>query len=151
MSVSEVLFRGLRHGERACLAKAITLVESQASRHQQEAAKLMQAVTKYSGKSIRVGLSGPPGVGKSTLIEALGMHIVSLEKKVAVLAVDPSSPITGGSILGDKTRMPNLSQHPSAYIRPSPSQGTLGSFFFSFSHFHFLFLKGDQSYQENQS
>lgn len=120
------LIEGIRRADRRALAKAITLLESTLPEHRQRATALLDAVLAESGKSIRVGISGPPGVGKSTFIEALGMHLVERGHRVAVLAVDPSSVRTGGSILGDKTRMERLSASPSAYIRPSPSQGALG-------------------------
>ncbi|MCB1614467.1 MAG: methylmalonyl Co-A mutase-associated GTPase MeaB [Pseudomonadales bacterium] len=113
-------------GNRRILAKAITLVESKKDEHRQQAQALLEAVIPYSGKSIRIGITGIPGVGKSTFIEAFGQHLVSIGKKVAVLAVDPSSPIAGGSILGDKTRMEYLSRLENAFIRPSPSEGSLG-------------------------
>ena len=116
----------LRSGNRRSLAKAITLVESTLERHRQEAQQVLEQLLPHSGNSIRIGITGIPGVGKSTFIEAFGLHLISLGKKVAVLAVDPSSPIAGGSILGDKTRMELLSRESNAYIRPSPSQGALG-------------------------
>jgi len=116
----------LRGGDRRTLAKAITLVESQLVNHQILAQTLLEKALPYSGNSIRIGISGIPGVGKSTFIEAFGLHLVAKGKKVAVLAVDPSSPIAGGSILGDKTRMEHLSRESSAYIRPSPAAGELG-------------------------
>ena len=116
----------LLQGQRRALAKAITLVESKLDSHRQQAQLLLNSVLPHTGKSIRLGITGTPGVGKSTFIEALGLHLVSQGKNVAVLAVDPSSPITGGSILGDKTRMERLSQEDSAFIRPSPSSGALG-------------------------
>jgi LAO/AO transport system kinase len=119
-------FAGVRAGNVAVLARALTLVESRKPRHQALAETLITRLLPYSGQSIRVGISGTPGAGKSTFIEALGLHLVHSGKRVAVLAVDPSSSITGGSILGDKTRMANLSAEPNAYIRPSPSAGTLG-------------------------
>jgi len=108
------------------LARALTLVESSNPRHQALADELLTRLFPHTGNSIRVGVTGAPGVGKSTFIEALGMHLVHSGKKIAVLAVDPSSGISGGSILGDKTRMPHLAVEPAAYIRPSPSAGTLG-------------------------
>lgn len=116
----------LLSGNRRVLAKAITLVESKKNEHRQQAQDLLDKVIPHSGKSIRIGITGIPGVGKSTFIEAFGQYIVSLGKKVAVLAVDPSSPIAGGSILGDKTRMEQLSRLENAFIRPSPSEGSLG-------------------------
>ncbi|MGW6376653.1 methylmalonyl Co-A mutase-associated GTPase MeaB [Rhodococcus sp. NPDC055112] len=112
--------------QRAQLAKAITLVESTRADHREQAQQLLLRLLPHAGGAIRVGITGVPGVGKSTTIEALGMHLLELGHKVAVLAVDPSSTRTGGSILGDKTRMQNLSVQPNAYIRPSPTSGTLG-------------------------
>lgn len=116
----------LRNGNRRALAKAITLVESKLDSHRLQAQQLLEQVLPYSGNSIRVGITGIPGVGKSTFIETFGLYLIGLGKKVAVLAVDPSSPIAGGSILGDKTRMEELSRAQNAFIRPSPSEGTLG-------------------------
>jgi LAO/AO transport system kinase len=116
----------LRQGNRRALAKAITLVESKLDSHRQQAQLLLEQVLPFSGNSIRIGITGIPGVGKSTFIETFGLHLIGLGKKVAVLAVDPSSPIAGGSILGDKTRMEELSRREEAFIRPSPSEGTLG-------------------------
>jgi LAO/AO transport system kinase len=113
-------------GNRRALAKAITLVESTLPAHIARAETLLERVLPHTGNSMRVGISGVPGVGKSTFIEAFGMHLIACGKRVAVLAVDPSSPVAGGSILGDKTRMEALSRHPDAFIRPSPSQGALG-------------------------
>jgi LAO/AO transport system kinase len=112
--------------QRRALAKAITLLESTRADHRAQADALLTALLPHTGKSFRLGISGVPGVGKSTLIEALGLHLISLGHRVAVLAVDPSSSVSGGSILGDKTRMEHLSVQESAYIRPSPSSGTLG-------------------------
>ena len=117
---------GLRAGNRRALAKAITLVESSRSEHRAEAQVLLEELLPHTGRSIRVGISGIPGVGKSTFIEAFGMHLIDADHRVAVLAVDPSSPVAGGSILGDKTRMETLSREEAAFIRPSPSQGALG-------------------------
>jgi LAO/AO transport system kinase len=108
------------------MARAITLLESTRADHAVPAQRLLEELVPDSGGAIRVGVSGPPGVGKSCLIETLGLLLVEQGKRVAVLAVDPSSPVTGGSILGDKTRMERLSRHPDAYIRPSPSGGSLG-------------------------
>ncbi len=113
-------------GNRRALAKAITLVESQLESHIEKAQELLAALLPHAGKSMRVGISGTPGVGKSTFIEAFGECLTAQGKKVAVLAVDPSSPVAGGSILGDKTRMENLSRNPNAFIRPSPASGHLG-------------------------
>ncbi len=112
--------------QRRAVAKAITMLESTRSDHRAQADALLTELLPHTGKSFRLGISGVPGVGKSTLIEALGLHLISLGHRVAVLAVDPSSSLSGGSILGDKTRMEYLSVHESAYIRPSPSSGTLG-------------------------
>ena len=113
-------------GDRRALARAITLIESTRRDHRAEASALLEAIMPYTGKSIRVGISGAPGVGKSTFIEALGNHVIDRGLKPAVLTVDPSSAISGGSILGDKTRMETLARRPEAFIRPSPSGTTLG-------------------------
>jgi LAO/AO transport system kinase len=121
-----VLAADLRAGHRAALARAITLVESRRSDHQAAARELVQALLPDTGTAIRVGITGSPGVGKSTMIDALGMLLIGRGQKVAVLAVDPSSARTGGSILGDKTRMAKLAASDFAYIRPSPAAGTLG-------------------------
>lgn len=117
---------GLIAGNRRALAKAITLIESSRDVDREAAQALLQSILPHSGKSIRIGITGIPGVGKSTFIEAFGLFLISCGKRVAVLAVDPSSPISGGSILGDKTRMEVLSRQDGAFIRPSPSQGSLG-------------------------
>ncbi len=122
----QTLAQGLRSGNRRSLAKAITLVESTRADHQADAQRLLEAVLPATGKAVRIGISGVPGVGKSTFIEAFGLHLIGQGKRVAVLAVDPSSAISGGSILGDKTRMAQLSAAPEAFIRPSPSAGSLG-------------------------
>jgi len=116
----------LRAGQRAALARAITLIESRRADHQAKARDLVQTLLPRTGKAIRVGITGSPGVGKSTTIDALGMFLIDRGHNVAVLAVDPSSARTGGSILGDKTRMPRLSASDGAFIRPSPAAGTLG-------------------------
>ena len=116
----------LRAGDPVTLAQAITLVESSAPQHALQAAELMKLLLPHRDHSIRVGITGVPGVGKSTFIEAFGLYLCEQGHRVAVLAVDPTSAISGGSILGDKTRMEKLSRHPSAYIRPSPSGGALG-------------------------
>ena len=120
------LARDLRSGSRAALARAITLVESRRSDHQALARELVQMLLPDTGKAFRVGITGSPGVGKSTTIDVLGTHLIEQGHKVAVLAVDPSSARSGGSILGDKTRMARLSASDHAFIRPSPSSGTLG-------------------------
>jgi LAO/AO transport system kinase len=120
------LAEGVLGGDRRSLAKAITLVESSKPEDRAAANELLQAVLPATGGAVRVGISGPPGVGKSTLIEVLGQRLVSEGCRVAVLAVDPSSARTGGSILGDKTRMADLGRHPDAFVRPSPSRGDLG-------------------------
>jgi LAO/AO transport system kinase len=116
----------LRGGDRAALARAITLVESRRADHQAMARDLVQQLLPATGAAVRVGITGSPGVGKSTTIDALGMMLIGRGHRVAVLAVDPSSARTGGSILGDKTRMARLAVEPNAYIRPSPAAGTLG-------------------------
>ncbi len=120
------LERRLLAGDRAALARAITLVESRRTDHQEAARALLERVMPHTGKAQRLGITGVPGAGKSTTIEALGVNLTRAGHKVAVLAVDPSSSRTGGSILGDKTRMERLATDPNAYIRPSPSGGTLG-------------------------
>ena len=113
-------------GDRRALAKAITLVESQRDADRDAAQALLQNLLPHTGNSIRVGVTGVPGVGKSTFIETFGQHVISQGRRLAVLAVDPSSPVAGGSILGDKTRMEMLSREEGAYIRPSPAGGALG-------------------------
>lgn len=117
---------GVLEGNRRSLAQAITLIESTRNDHQTAASSLLQQLMPNAGMSIRVGISGVPGVGKSTFVEALGNHVIDAGYRVAVLTVDPSSAISGGSILGDKTRMELLSRRPEAYIRPSPAGSTLG-------------------------
>ncbi len=117
---------GVQSGDRAMLARAITLVESTKREHQQLAREVLQLVTGKAKNVLRLGITGVPGVGKSTTIDQLGMNLVDQGHKVAVLAVDPTSKRTGGSILGDKTRMNRLAQCPDAFIRPSPTSGTLG-------------------------
>ena len=120
------LVRGVRGGDRASIARAITLVESCRPDHQKAARELVQDVLPSTGNAVRVGITGAPGVGKSTMIDALGTLLTSQGQKVAVLAIDPSSVRSGGSILADKTRMPRLAVDSSAFVRPSPSSGTLG-------------------------
>src|ERR687888_1369834 len=123
---TKALTKELRTGSRAALARAITLIESRRADHQASARDLVQALLPDTGKAVRVGITGSPGGGKSTTIDALGMFLIEQGHKVAVLAVDPSSARTGGSILGDKTRMAQLAASDQAFIRPSPSSGTLG-------------------------
>ncbi|MBK6508190.1 MAG: methylmalonyl Co-A mutase-associated GTPase MeaB [Haliea sp.] len=118
--------QGLLGGNRRALAKAITLVESTLDTHREQAQDILEQVLPHSGNSLRIGITGVPGVGKSTFIEAFGLHLIAQGKRVAVLAVDPSSPIAGGSILGDKTRMEELSRREEAFIRPTPAAGALG-------------------------
>ncbi|MSP89536.1 MAG: methylmalonyl Co-A mutase-associated GTPase MeaB [Alphaproteobacteria bacterium] len=113
-------------GDRRALARAITLVESTRSDHQSSAGQLIDRLLPHTGRAIRLGITGVPGVGKSTFIEAFGLHAIGAGHRVAVLAVDPSSQVSGGSILGDKTRMEKLARAPAAFIRPSPTAGTLG-------------------------
>ncbi|HYQ45376.1 MAG TPA: methylmalonyl Co-A mutase-associated GTPase MeaB [Polyangiaceae bacterium] len=113
-------------GERRGLAQAVTLVESTLPAHTERAQRLLERILPHTGASVRVGVTGVPGVGKSTFVDALGAHLLSLGKRVAVLAIDPSSSVSGGSILGDKTRMPRLAISERAFVRPSPSSGALG-------------------------
>jgi LAO/AO transport system kinase len=122
----KALMRGIRAGERAVVARAITLIESKRPDHQKAARELVQNLLPDTGKGVRVGITGMPGVGKSTTIDALGTYLTEQGHRVAVLAVDPSSNRTGGSILADKTRMPRLAADPAAFIRPSPTSGSLG-------------------------
>jgi len=122
----QTLVDGVLAGQRRSLAKAITLIESTRRDHQQRAQSVLNALLPSTGRAIRVGISGVPGAGKSTFIEALGVWLIEQGKKLAVLAVDPSSSLSGGSILGDKTRMEQLCQREEAFIRPSPSAGSLG-------------------------
>jgi LAO/AO transport system kinase len=124
--MTEIDLALLRRGDRRTLAKAITLSESTLDAHRSQAQQILEQLLPATGNSIRIGITGIPGVGKSTFIEAFGLHLIHEGKKVAVLAVDPSSPIAGGSILGDKTRMEELSRNSKAFIRPSPASGALG-------------------------
>jgi LAO/AO transport system kinase len=124
-SVQELVW-GVRQNNRAMLAQAITLIESNAARHFEKGQELINHILPDTGNSIRIGITGVPGAGKSTFIEAFGSYLSDLGHRVAVLAVDPSSSVTGGSILGDKTRMDRLSKNPRAFVRPSPAAGTLG-------------------------
>ena len=130
ISQVEPLQQSLLHGtpvqQRRAVAKAITLLESTRADHRAQGDELLTALLPHSGNALRLGISGVPGVGKSTFIETLGLHLIGLGHRVAVLAIDPSSTVSGGSILGDKTRMEQLSVREEAYIRPSPSSGTLG-------------------------
>jgi LAO/AO transport system kinase len=120
------LARGIRAGDRAMLARAITLIESKRADHRKAAHRLVQDLLPATGKAVRLGITGAPGAGKSTTIDALGTALTGAGHKVAVLAVDPSSSRSGGSILGDKTRMARLASDPHAFVRPSPASGTLG-------------------------
>lgn len=117
---------GLKYGNIAILSRAITLIESTKAAHQELASQLIDAILPLTGNAVRIGITGVPGVGKSTFIESFGMHFIEQGKKVAVLAIDPSSSLSKGSILGDKTRMEKLSVHPNAFIRPSAASGSLG-------------------------
>ncbi len=123
---ADVFVEGILAGDRGILSRAITLIESALPAHYEKAQEIIEKCIPYSGRSFRIGITGVPGVGKSTFIEAFGMHLISAGHKIAVLAVDPSSEITKGSILGDKTRMETLSVNDNAFIRPSPSAGSLG-------------------------
>ncbi len=125
-AADRMLVAGIRSGERRALAKAITLIESTRRDHQARGQAVLEALLPHTGRSIRIGISGAPGVGKSTFIETLGLYLIKEGHRVAVLAVDPSSTVTGGSILADKTRMEELSRAPQAFIRPSPTSGSLG-------------------------
>src|SRR5690625_16773 len=122
----DTIYEKLIEGSRMDLAKAITLIESLNAEDQQNAQRLLKKTLSHTGNSVRIGVSGVPGSGKSTFIETFGHMLCELGFKVAVLAIDPSSSVTGGSVLGDKTRMEQLSSHPNAFIRPSPTSGTLG-------------------------
>jgi len=123
---NQSLISGIRQGNRTLLSKAITLVESNSMRHFTQAQELIKDLMPHSGKSIRIGITGVPGAGKSTFIEAFGLWLIERGHQIAVLAIDPSSSISKGSILGDKTRMEQLARHPKSFIRPSPSGGILG-------------------------
>jgi LAO/AO transport system kinase len=126
VSDTDQLANGVLEGDRRALARLITRIESTRTDHRSEASEAIARLLPEAGKSIRIGISGVPGVGKSSFIETFGLHVVEQGHKVAVLAVDPSSPKHGGSILGDKTRMEKLARHPGAYVRPSPSGGSVG-------------------------
>ena len=126
MSESSELLQAARRGDRRALGRAIILIESTRPDHRAEARALLEAALPQSGGAVRIGITGTPGVGKSTFIESFGLYLIEQGLKVAVIAVDPSSRRSGGSILGDKTRMAELSRHGDAFIRPSPSAGTLG-------------------------
>jgi LAO/AO transport system kinase len=125
LSIDEYV-EGVRSGDRVILGRTITLVESNAAAHSALAQQVLTRLLPFTGKSLRVGITGVPGAGKSTFIEALGCHLTANGHRVAVLAIDPSSSITKGSVLGDKTRMERLAREPNCFIRPSPSGGTLG-------------------------
>ncbi len=125
LSVDEYC-EGILQGNRTVLSRAVTLIESNKPEHQFVAQEIISRCLPFSGKSLRIGITGVPGAGKSTFIESFGTYLTSLGKKIAVLAIDPSSERSKGSILGDKTRMEELSSDPNAYIRPSPSSGSLG-------------------------
>ena len=122
----DMLSAGVRRGNRRALAQAITLLESTNPDHRHDADFLLASLLPYGGNTIRIGISGVPGVGKSTFIERFGLHVLAQQHKLAVLAIDPTSKLSGGSILGDKTRMEELSRHPNAFIRPSPAGYRLG-------------------------
>ncbi|MEP6826259.1 MAG: methylmalonyl Co-A mutase-associated GTPase MeaB, partial [Ramlibacter sp.] len=126
MALCNQVLNGEGPVQRRAVAKAITLLESTRTDHRAEADALLTALLPHTGASFRLGISGVPGVGKSTFIEVLGLYLIGRGHRVAVLTIDPSSTVSGGSILGDKTRMEKLSVHEQAYIRPSPSSGTLG-------------------------
>jgi len=118
--------RGVLENDRTILARTITLIESNSAIHNETAQKVLKELLPYTGKSLRIGITGFPGAGKSSFIETFGLYLINLDYKVAVLAIDPSSTVTKGSILGDKTRMEKLSREANSFIRPSPSSGTLG-------------------------
>jgi len=126
VDTAPALIEGIRAGDRRSLARAITLAESTRADHRALADEVLEALLEHTGRATRIGISGPPGVGKSTFIEAFGLHVIDQGHRLAVLAVDPSSRRTGGSILGDKTRMADLSHRHEAFIRPSPGSGHLG-------------------------
>jgi len=126
VDTAPALIEGIRAGDRRSLARAITLAESTRADHRALADEVLEALLEHTGRATRIGISGPPGVGKSTFIEAFGLHVIEQGHRLAVLAVDPSSRRTGGSILGDKTRMADLSHRHEAFIRPSPGSGHLG-------------------------
>jgi LAO/AO transport system kinase len=123
---TEEMVQGVLNSDTVLLSKAITLIESNNIKHNEKTQELIKAILPYSGKSVRIGITGPPGAGKSTFIESLGLYLCKNGLKVAVLAIDPSSTVSKGSILGDKTRMELLSREENSFIRPSPSGGTLG-------------------------
>jgi LAO/AO transport system kinase len=125
-TMTDEILHGQAAVQRRAIAKAITLLESTRADHRAQGDELLTALLPHTGQSFRLGISGVPGVGKSTFIEVLGLHLIEQGHRVAVLTIDPSSTVSGGSILGDKTRMEKLSVHEKAYIRPSPSSGTLG-------------------------
>jgi LAO/AO transport system kinase len=125
-SEPEASVAGVLAGERRAIAKTITLLESRRADHVEQGQRVLEALAPHAGRAIRLGITGPPGVGKSSFIEALGMFLIERGHRLAVLTIDPSSPVTGGSILGDKTRMARLAREGNAFIRPSPSGGTLG-------------------------
>lgn len=126
LTTPDEIISGVRQCDRRILAKTITLMESLRPDHRQVAREVLDGLLPFAGKSVRIGITGVPGVGKSTFIESFGLQLIEKGHKVAVLAVDPSSTRSGGSILADKTRMEKLSLHPDAFVRPSPSGGTLG-------------------------
>ncbi len=126
MSQATEVAAGIRNGDRRSLARAITWSESTRQDHQTLGQDILEALVAHTGGAVRIGITGPPGVGKSTFIEAFGLSLIEKGHRIAVLAVDPSSPVRGGSILGDKTRMERLAQDSRAFIRPSPSGGALG-------------------------
>ena len=123
---AEDYIEGIINKNKLALSRAITLIESTLPKHQELSQEIISKIMPYTGNSIRLGITGVPGVGKSTFIEVLGMHLTKNDHKVAVLAIDPSSSISGGSILADKTRMEKLTSHKNAFIRPSPSGTYLG-------------------------